>query len=126
MDGAVLIASDAAVLQMVVCHSIGQQVIIILTAGLYIVIGILVKTTERVTIIDLVVETESSFKEGITNMILLLIVNHPQCICKDSLFELAMTLSSVICPKKVGEKFQTTRTIGKVDALVIGITTTTA
>ena len=77
-------------------------------------------------VIDLVVETESSFKEGITNMILLLIVNHPQCICKDSLFELALTLSSVICPKKVGEEFQTTRAIGQVDAFIIGITTSTA
>ena len=77
MDGAVLIASDAAVLQMVVCHSVGQQVIIILTAGLYVVIRILVESTERVIIIDLVVETESSFEERITNMILLLIVYHP-------------------------------------------------
>ena len=111
---------------MVVCHSVGQQVIIVLTVGLYIVICILVKTTERVIVVDLVVETESSFKEGITNMILLLIVNHPQCICKDSLFELALTLSSVICPKKVGEEFLTTCAIGQVDALVIVITTSTA
>ena len=111
---------------MVVCHSVGQQVIIILTAGLYVVIRILVESTERVIIIDLVVETESSFEERITNMILLLIVNHPQCICKDGLFELALTLSSVICPKKVSEEFQTTCAIGQVDALVIGITTSTA
>ena len=62
---------------MVVCHSVGQQVIIIFTAGLYVVIRILVESTERVIIIDLVVETESSFEERITNMILLLIVYHP-------------------------------------------------
>ena len=88
--------------------------------GLYVVIRILIESTERVIVIDLVVETESSFKEGITNMILLLIVYHPQCICKDGLFELALTLSSVICPKEVGEEFQTPRAIGQVDALVIG------
>ena len=99
----VLVTSDATVLQMVVWFPVCQQIIIILATSLHVVVCILVESTERVVVIDLVVEAETSFQEGIANIILLLIVNHLQRVSKDGLLELAIAFPSVVSPEEVGK-----------------------
>ena len=61
MIGSVFVTPDTAVLQVIVWLSVCQQIIIIFAASLHVVVGILVESTERVVIIDLVVKAESSF-----------------------------------------------------------------
>ncbi len=122
----VLVPSDATVLQVVVWFSVGRQVIIIFAASLHVVVGVLVESAERVVVVDLVIKAESTFQERIANIILLLIVNHPERIGKDRLFKLATAFPPVICPKEVSEKFQSTRPISQIDPLIIGIATPTA
>ena len=66
MLGIVVVTHHAAILQMVVDIAIKLYVIIILPTGLHIIVSVLIESSEGVIVIDLVVETEASFKERIT------------------------------------------------------------
>ena len=54
-----------------------MYVIIIFTPSFHIVVGILIESTKRVIVIQLVVKTYSSFKVGIATIIILSVGNGP-------------------------------------------------
>ena len=93
----------AAVLQVVVQVAIGQQVVVIVADGLHIVIGALVEPTEGVVVVQLIVESPASFKEGIAGYILLPVADCPQRVGIDRLFELATAPVLVVRAKQVGK-----------------------
>ena len=103
---------DTAVLQVVIHGTVGKQVIVIVAPSLHVVVSILIESAKRIVIVQLVVEAEAAFKEWIVNLVFLLVGNHPKCIGKDGLLELALLPPLVVSSKEICKQFQLSYAVG--------------
>ena len=58
----IAVTPGTAVLQVVIGRTIGQQVIGVVIGALYVVVGVLIETTEGIAVVQLIVETTSSLE----------------------------------------------------------------
>ena len=106
---------------MVVGRVVGQQFVGIFIEGLHVVVGVLIEATERVAVVQLVVEACTSFEIWVARRRFMVIGDSPQRVGENSLFKAADVPSLVVGSEEVGKELQPSFSVGHIYSLIVDV-----
>ena len=113
--------SGSAVVEMVVGRVVGQQFVGIFIKGLHVVVGVLIEATERVAVVQLVVEACTSFKIWVARRRFVVIGDRPQRVGENCLFKTTAVPSLIVGSEEVGKELQPSFSVGHIYSLIVDV-----